>query len=448
MFSYDLAMVGSDLSVIDPKIDDIIGCVVSGLPKSWKPTKTWAIGPVPGVPSTYTVTGADFESTFDALQNLYLSKYIGDGEVCSPATKTRVDWLLTGTDHARTDIIGKENGKDGAIETGNRILTFEAAAVQMAMTGGRPEYLCVIEAAMQNGMQPLTTGQSSPNLESSSGASPMIILNGKVADEIRVCNGFGLVAPNPKWPAGRTIARSCWMIRQNLGNMLSGKGTIGVYGLTRPGWCWAENEEGLPPGWTNFAEDYYGRKKGDDSVTQGQCFGMGFNNMDCRGTYTDPVIKSIVDPMESASCQLRVLNTGVLADSKGSIRLVLIPGQILRFMASNGWDKAKTKADLAKYQQQVLADVDNLTKVAAAYKSAGKDVTTEDKLKKYNLCTDPTTIRIIACGGDHLVADFINCFQSFGNTMVTRSKNWSALLAAALKDLGPYPDIGAYHNDL
>jgi hypothetical protein len=450
LFSYDLAMVGSDLSVLDPKIDDIIGCLVKGLPKSWAPKKTYAIGPLPGEPSTYTVTGADFESAFNALQTLYISKYIGDGHLIAAPTKTRVDWLLTGTDFKPTDIVGANNKKDGAIETGNGILTFQMLAIQNAMAGGRPEYMCVEEAAMQNGMSPRASGESSPNFESSSGASPMTIVNGLIANDIRLGNGFGCHMPSPIWPAGAVMARSMWLVRQNLGNMLTGKGSIGTYSTTRPGLCWAENEEGLPTGWNNFATQYYGRKNGDNSVVHGMCFGMGFNSMSVRGAYTDPVEKSILDPIEQASAQLRNLSTGVLADSKGSLRLILVPGQILRFQALYGWTREKYIQKLADGQWEVLADIDDFAITKAAYAKAGKDITTEDKTKKFKLQTDPTNLRVICCGGDHLVAEFFNGFQSFGNTMITKPAAWSSLLSAAEKDLGPYPtaSVGAYHNDL
>jgi len=463
LFSYDLAMVGSDLSVIDPKIDDIIGCIVSGTPKSWKPTGSYTLNQnMSPIPSTYTVTGADYETAYNNLQTLYYSKYLGDGWPITPATKTRCDWLLTGVDYKPTDVVGANVGKDGQIETGNRVLTFQMLAIQMAMAGGRPEYMTMAEASMQNGMNPRAATESSPNFESSSGASPMHIFNGAMADDIRLNNGFGLVAANVKWPAGQLIARACWLVRQSLGNMLSGIGTIGVFGMTRPGWAWAENEAGLPkagtfsapgtgPGttWTTFAQEYYGRKAGDNCVTSGQCFGMGFESLTVRGTYTDPVLKSIQDPIDQAGCQFRNLSTGVLsADSKGSVRLLCIPGQILRFQDAYGWDCKKLTQNYADGQWQVLADTADLSITQNAYKAAGKDITTQNMTQKYKLCTDPTNMRIICCGGDHLVAEFINGWQSFGNTMILKPKSWDTLLAQALKDLGPMPAYGANHNDL
>jgi len=464
LFSYDLAMVGSDLSVIDPKIDDIIGCIVSGTAKSWKPTGSYTINQnMSPIPSTYTVTGADFESTFNALQTLYLSKYIGDGTLSAPATKARTDWILTGvpTAYKATDIVGANVGKDGQIETGNRVCTFQMLAIQMAMAGGRPEYMCLAEASLQNGMNPRASSESSPNFESSSGASPLSIVNGTVADDVRLSNGFGCHGPNPKWPAGMILARATWLVRQNLGNMLIGVGTIGVYCTTRPGLFWAENDAGLPvkaapnaPGalggtdWTTFAQEYYGRKKGDNCVTSGMCFGMGFNSLPVRGTYTDPVLKSIQDPVDQASVTLRNLSSGVMANSKGSIRLILLPGQILRFQDQYGWTRQKLTQAYADGQYQVLADVADLSICQNAYAAAKKDITKEDQTARWKLCTDPTNMRIICSGGDHLVAEFFNGWQSFGNTMIVKPANWSDLLAQAIKDLGPYPLFGAYHNDL
>ena len=445
LFNYDLAMVGSDLSVIDPKIDDIIGCIVKGLPKSWAPKNNWKIGPLPGEPSTYTVTGADYETAYNNLQNLYMQKYISDGLPIAPPTAARVSWLMTGTTHQLTDIVGADQTPplSGQIETRLGILTYQMLAIQMAMAGGRPEYMSVAAPAMMNGMD-----TSVPNFESSASASPMIIVNGSVGDDIRLNNGFGLVGPDVKWPAGRMIARATWLVRQNIGNMLEGKGTIGVFGDVRPGWCWTENEAGLPTGWTTFAKDYYGRAAGTQSVTSGKIFGGGFRSLPVRGAYTDPVLKSIQDPIDQAAIALTDRPFGVAAAGKGAACLLLIPGQILRFFDEYGWHKEILRGQYASGQFYCLNDVAQFSGVQAAYAAAGKDITKEDMLKKYALCTDPTNMRIICCGGDHLVGLYVKGFQSFGNTLITKPHNWSDLLAAAVKDLGPMPSVGGYSNDL
>lgn len=461
LFNYDLAMVGSDLTVIDPKIDEIIGCLVKGLPKSWAPKTAWKIGPLPGEPSTYTVTNTaaknDFFSANQALQNLYLTKYIGDGLPCGPATPAAVDWLMTGTEnHKLTDIVGARSGFSGEIQSSRRILTYQMLAIQMAMAGGRPEYMETAAAIMES-----DNPEKGSIFASSGSGSPLMIVNGPIADDIRLNNGFGLIGPDPKWPAGRLIARACWLVRQNIGNMLSGKGTIGVYGNLRPGWCWAENEAGLPTGkeilppgapggkpWTSFAQDFYNRPLGTNCVTSGQVFSDGFSSLPVRGVYTDPVLKSIQDPIDQTSVALTMPPIRVAADSKGSPKLLLLPAAICRFYNNYGWDKEKLRKQYADNMYYYLKSVAEFQSVKDAYAAAGKDVTKEDMNKKWKLCTDPQNLKIIACGGDHLVGMIINVWASFGNQLIPKPTNWAQLLKDAERDLGPYPEFGDYHNDL
>ena len=167
LFKYDLAMTESDLTVIDFKLDEIIGCLVKGLPKSWAPKTAWKLGPLPGEPPWYTLTANDYEGLYDKVQGLYLQKWLGDGLPCGAATKKRIDWLMRGVEKGAKDIVGADEGLNGAVRSSERPLTFELLAAAMAMAGGRPEYMCVAEAACKGLIKARIT------LASSASSSPI-----------------------------------------------------------------------------------------------------------------------------------------------------------------------------------------------------------------------------------------------------------------------------------
>ena len=130
----------------------------------------------------------------------------------------------------------------------------ETIAVSLAMAGGRPEYLPVLIAA--------TAGLLDPELEhdkvqATSGSTfPVVIVNGPVAQEIRLNSGFGLLGPDPQHPAGASIGRALRLIQQNVGGAFPGVGTMAIFGGMRyTNVVIAEDEDGLPHGWDPVSVD-------------------------------------------------------------------------------------------------------------------------------------------------------------------------------------------------
>jgi hypothetical protein len=100
-------------------------------------------------------------------------------------------------------------------------------------------------------------------------AYPISVVNGPIAKQIRLSSGFGLLGPDPNYPAGGAIRRAIWLVHQGCGGLVSGGGTIAQYGYIRPGLCFAENEENMPADWKTYTEERYARSKGTNSVTYG-----------------------------------------------------------------------------------------------------------------------------------------------------------------------------------
>ena len=130
----------------------------------------------------------DYESAVVKTNNLFLTNLWADGLPVIPPTTDKVDWILQGTDRSRDEQIGKFMPRGG-------IVTVETVAVALAMSGGRPEYLPVLLAAVETILQP---GMDHDKWQSTSGMTfPVIIVNGPIAKDIRLNSGFGMMGPNP-----------------------------------------------------------------------------------------------------------------------------------------------------------------------------------------------------------------------------------------------------------
>jgi hypothetical protein len=442
MFSYALAMVESDLSVIDEKIDDIIGCLVKGQPKSWVPQGNWQIGPLPSDPPVHQIMGANHAESMANAQAYYLKKKWGDGLPVIPATQEKVDWLMTGVDHDPGDVVG---GGDGMIRTKNRVLTYELMAINSVMAGARPEYMPVIEALVTSYID-----EFSNRLASSMSASPISIVNGPITDEIRLGNGFHLWGPDPKHPAGRIIARALWFIFQNLGGMLVGEGTIGQYGDLRPGLVFAENITGLPSGWTTYPQDYFERGKDTNCATFGMSSMGGFRCYVPRGGGGDTL------EVELSECVDRIVSEireepyrRKLADSTGSRGILIWNAHLCRFYANSGWTKQQIKETLAERMWYCVEQVKYQSAIQSAYAADAEDVNDLDPLQKFYLYTDPDRFHFVCAGGDHTSQSrFMPGWSAYGCVDIAKPSNWGNLLDQAEDDLGPMPPKGEGGVDL
>ena len=213
-FPTEMFLPGSDLSPIEKNIDKVI----LGLTK-WEPQVYKAKGIIS--PPKITVVGRDYEEVFSKAELLFLKSLWSDGLPIRPPTQERVDWILKGTDLPREKVIGRIFPRGG-------IATVEVLAISLAMTGGRPEYLPVLIAAVQA----LTAPEYNHAAMNSTTCSvyPVLIVNGPIAKQIRLNSGYGCLGPDPMRPAGGCIGRALRFLMMNVGGAIPGSGTMAIYG--------------------------------------------------------------------------------------------------------------------------------------------------------------------------------------------------------------------------
>lgn len=159
-----------------------------------------------------------------------------DGLPVVPATRERVDEFIAASGRDADEVIGD-------MPQVGRSVTVELAAVNAVMAGCRPEYFPVVLAAWEALMLERTT--RSGGWQSTSGPSPLLIVNGPVRSELGINSAGGVFGPG--FRANATIARTIGLIVRNVFGVRpheleqAAQGVPGRWSL-----CLGENEEESP----------------------------------------------------------------------------------------------------------------------------------------------------------------------------------------------------------
>jgi len=190
----------------------------------------------------------------DNLKGAIISLWT-DGLPITIPTEEAVTELLTGTSHARSEVMSvyskdasgnwvKGETSSSFLPTGNQA-TVEQVAINAVMAGSKPEYLPAILAMMSGG----------PNYKAGGSATGYVqIVSGPYAKEIGMNAGQG--AMNPGNPPNMTIGRAFQLCLINLGGTKLGSNNTNLGNvLSRNFQCFAEDGEALPEGWVGMNED-------------------------------------------------------------------------------------------------------------------------------------------------------------------------------------------------
>ncbi|MBI2851194.1 MAG: hypothetical protein HYX80_09210 [Chloroflexi bacterium] len=228
-----------------------------------------------------------FEGTLDEAETFYqqtrhipaplnapISIYT-DGLPIRVPTEERVKEMLKGTSHRPDEIISYQadattfqSDITGTVglkvqrQVGDPVFfqpmmwtaTVEKVATIAVMAGCKPEHLPVVLAIAESACPTGTTVAW----------SQWACVSGPYAKEIGMNSGIGLLDPGS--PANMPIGRAYQLMAINLGGAVPGINRMNSIGspFNSGGTCFAENADGLPPGWKGLNEEYGYRK--DQSV--------------------------------------------------------------------------------------------------------------------------------------------------------------------------------------
>src|SRR4030095_385845 len=128
-----------------------------------------------------------------------------DGLPIVPPTEARVQAMLAGMPwRSAGDVIAIVPPRNGTA-------TMRQIAVNAVMAGAKPEYLPVIVAALKAVSEP-EYGLAHRQTTTHAGA-PLVIVNGPIAERLRINGGRGLFGPG--WRANATIGRALRLVLVN-----------------------------------------------------------------------------------------------------------------------------------------------------------------------------------------------------------------------------------------
>ena len=167
----------------------------------------------------------DFEIWFD--------KGVTDGLPVVPPTRERVERMLAGTRHGRSELAGEMPPNYGRA-------TVEKIAINAVMAGCRPDYLPVVLAAVKAVCDPAFAlhGMST----STHFSAPLIVINGPIRTRLGVNCSFGVFGPG--YRANATIGRASMSTFGHPGRYTY---CIGEYEEASP-WPALARERGVEPG--------------------------------------------------------------------------------------------------------------------------------------------------------------------------------------------------------
>ena len=414
-------LVGSDLAPIEQKFEHFI----AGL-TSWRPR---ADSTGLSEPPKLQIEANGFEAALDKMNRQFLVNMWGDGLPLNAPTDARVDWILKGTDLPRDHVVGKVMPRGG-------IATVETIAVSLAMAGGRPEYLPVLIGAMSAILSP---EMDHDKWQATSGSTyPVVIVNGPAAQQIRLNSGFGLLGPDPQHPAGASIGRAIRLLQQNAGGALPGVGTMAMFGGMRyTNAVFAEDEEGLPEGWSPLCTTQWGLPAGTNSVTV--FVGTSATNILRRGVGKEEPDEEAVQGLLRVAGYLGSPSPHYAGGwAHGTPGGLLMSRVVAQQLAGLGWTQKKIK-DFIWEKSKIPADkVREFGMYQWIEQADDEESIASKELDPWPITRTPEQIIMAVAGGHHPTHNY--WMQSWSRNVaggeIHLPAGWDALIAEAEEDLG------------
>lgn len=414
---------GKDFTVLEQYVDEF----VFGLTQ-WKPTAVEK--KKPAEPKTMTIEGMDYAEILDKMNAEFLKNNWGDGMPLMAPTEDKVNWILTGTDLPRDTVLGR-------VLPSGRNATVESLAVTLAMVGGRPEYMPLTIAITKAMIHP--TFRLHMFQATTCSSSMAAIVNGPMAKQMRLNSGYSCLGPHQWYPAGGRIGRAIRLLQQNVGNAPPELVSMANFGGPQK-WAnvfFAEDEDGIPEGWSNLAEDR-GFERGKNVVTiHAIASSTNITSIDVGDEKT--CLETIMYYARMLKGDYGNILTNYSEDSSPGI--MIMPRGIAQGLADCGWTKEKLKEYIwenSKYPWEVLATDAHLLK------------RTENTVRKiygdgtdWPVCYRPDQLMIVVAGGKQSGHGYYLrmgcCTLAPISIEIDLPHNWDELIAQAEKDLGPIP---------
>jgi hypothetical protein len=178
----------------------------------------------------------DVDGDFEAVNDLFEARGMGDGLPIVPPTRARVEAMLAATARDPGEVLG-------LFPPAFNDATVATIAVNAVMAGCRPEHFAVVLAAIEAMLDP-TFNLYGINATTHP-VCPLLIVSGPVVARIGLNHGYNVFGQG--WRANATIGRAVRLAMVNVGGGRPGEGDRATHG--HPGkysYCIAEDATGNP----------------------------------------------------------------------------------------------------------------------------------------------------------------------------------------------------------
>ncbi|MFJ8818756.1 hypothetical protein [Amycolatopsis thermoflava] len=297
-----------------------------------------------------------------------------DGLPVVPASRPLVDQFLARTARAPEEVIGR-------VEQLDRECTVEQAAISAAMAGCRPEYFPVVLAAWDALM--LDRAARGGGWQSTSGPSPMLVVNGPVRQELGFNSTGGVFGPG--FRPNATVPRAIGLMVRNAFGIhphVLEQATQGLPGRWQI--CFGENEEESP--WEPLSVSA-GLGDGVSAVTAMLLRTVEY--VDNRHTQDhEQVLWDLADTMS---------RTGALIFREASYGLVLGP-EHAQLLAKNGMSKQDVQAWMIEHVGRAGRDLRRAGKSAGEKHVRGASESTDGDDEFQRFLPSPRHVPVVVAG--------------------------------------------------
>ncbi|MFC2034799.1 hypothetical protein ACFLUJ_01590 [Chloroflexota bacterium] len=416
IYPVNMFVPGSDLTPIQENMDELI----AGLTK-WEP-KIEAERVV--TPPKVRVEAKEHEEVVTSVNRLFLRNMWSDGLPIMPPTERLVQWLLTGTDLSPNKVVTEILPRGG-------IATVQTVAINLAMAGGRPEYMPVLIAALEA----ISNPQFGHELMNSTTCSvyPVIIINGPIAKKIRLGSGYGCLGPDPLHPAGASIGRAIRLLLQDVGGAIPGTGTMSIYGgpARYTNIVFAEDDDALPSNWQTLSVEQ-GFRTGSNTVT---AYAVSSTTNVPGGEVGNK--DSVLASLNRAAATMAVPNGNYWFypyNPDGAAGILLMASGTAEGLSRFGWSKEEVKAYLWENSK---IPVSKLGPQVSAWWVPDERIM-QDPMP---ISMSPKGVKIVVAGGlqsGHMMWLQVGCCpEQLTSAEIELPANYNRLLRKADEDLGP-----------
>ena len=330
-----------------------------------------------------------------ALIEAYYERGWTDGLPVVPPTEKSVRATLDAAGLRGDEVLGEIAGR-------NTVVTADKVAINVVLSGARPEYMPVVIAAVESLCHP---DFSYHGPASSTGGSAMVtVVHGPIAARLGINAGNNAFGQGTR--ANATIGRAVRLVMMNV--MQTRPGLLDRATLGNPGkyaFCFAENaaESPWPP---MHVERGFSPEQSAVTVYASNSLYQVYNQL---AATPEPLLLCFADALA---------NLGVPNVKGFNQSLLVFAGEHTEVLARSGWSKDDVRRFLVERARRTVADFKRATRIPG-------DVKPDDERTWRHVFEDPADILVVCAGGR--AGSWSACLPGWG-------KKWTRAVTTPVKE--------------